>query len=181
MTQHQTARVSAQAARGAPRWLTAAADSPAECRTQWLAQPTVPRLLATGKTFDAVVVADELGIHTLEAYRQITAPPLPAVIDHHARKVAFLIASCGPDLLATTMKSLGGEDVAYRHLAAGGFVLVPGPQAEIGTRYQWLCPPRPAPDLSAGGVVMLAGHLVATARRLAKPAPTRKAVDRDGR
>lgn len=99
MTQRQTERA-AQAVRGAPKWLTSAADDAAECRTHWLAQPSVPRLLATGKTFDAVVVADELGIRALDGYRRITAPALPTVIDHKTRKVAFLIASCGAQFFA---------------------------------------------------------------------------------
>ncbi|WP_436788588.1 hypothetical protein [Yinghuangia sp. YIM S10712] len=168
MTQRQTARL-AQAIQGAPRWLAKAADDPAEYRTLWLAEPAAPQLLATGRTFDAVVVTDELGVRTLEAYHRIAAPALPAVIDHRSRKVAFLIASCGREFFASTVAALHGE-VSYRYLSLGDYLLVPGPLAEVGAPHQWLCPPRPGPDLSAGAVVMLAGNLVASARRAAKTA-----------
>lgn len=176
MTQRQTARL-VHALQGAPRWLAKAADEPHEYRAHWLVDPAAPQLLATGKTFDAIVVPDELGLRTLESYCRITAPPLPAVIDHRSRKVAFLIASCGADFFASTVAALHG-DVSYRYLSRGDYLLVPGPLAEVGAPHQWLCPPRPAPDLSAGAVVMLAGNLVASARRATKTTD-QGAVDSD--
>jgi hypothetical protein len=123
MTQRQTESL-AQAVRGAPQWLTSAAESPIECRTHWLAQPSVPQLLGTGATFDAVVVADDLGVYALEGYRQISSPALPAVIDHRARKVAFLVASCGADFFADTVASMHGT-FTYRYLDLGDYVLIP--------------------------------------------------------
>ncbi|GAA4983342.1 hypothetical protein GCM10023205_61410 [Yinghuangia aomiensis] len=154
---------------GPPRWLTAAADDPAEVRAHWRDEPSEPRLLSTGRTFDAVVVSDDLGVRTLEGYRAFAAPPLPTVIDHRTRKVAFLIAPHGLDFWAATIGYLRGEP-SYRYLGEGDFVLVPGAAPEVGARLQWLCPPTARPELNAGAIVMLAGHLVAASRRLAREA-----------
>ncbi|MFE2868079.1 hypothetical protein [Embleya sp. NPDC059259] len=131
--------------------------------------PRGPRLWATGHVFDAVVVADRLGIEAVDWYRRLGSQAPPSAIDHRARKVAFLIAPVGEPFFAGALTVLRG-DMQYRYLSTGGYLLVPGPGVETGDRYQWLSKPTEESTLDRDAVALLAGHLLIASRNLSAAA-----------
>ncbi|MFI1585207.1 hypothetical protein [Embleya sp. NPDC020630] len=153
-----------QASESAGAWLLAAMGN-----SDGTEYPRGPRLWAAGHVFDAVVVADRLGIEAVDWYRRLGSQAPPSAIDHRARKVAFLVAPVGEPFFAGALTVLRG-DVPYRYLSTGGYLLVPGPGAETGDRYQWLSKPTEESILDRDAVALLAGHLLIASRNLSAAA-----------
>ncbi|WP_406297745.1 hypothetical protein OG948_19395 [Embleya sp. NBC_00888] len=153
-----------QASESAGAWLLAAMGN-----SDGTEHPRGPRLWATGHVFDAVVVADRLGIEAVDWYRRLGSQAPPSAIDHRARKVAFLVAPVGEPFFAGALTVLRG-DVPYRYLSLGGYLLVPGPGVETGDRYQWLSKPTEESTLERDAVALLVGHLLIASRNLSAAA-----------
>ncbi|WP_439675967.1 hypothetical protein [Embleya sp. MST-111070] len=153
-----------QASESAGGWLLAALGTSAGT-----GHPRAPRLWATGHVVDAVIVADRLGIEAVDWYRRLGSLAPPSVIDHQARKVAFLIAPVGEPFFAGALTVLRG-DVPYRYLSTGGYLVVPGRDAEAGDRHQWLSRPTEESTLDRDAVAVLTVHLLIALRNLSAAA-----------
>ncbi|MYW01475.1 hypothetical protein [Streptomyces sp. SID3343] len=153
-----------QESESAGAWLLAAISNAEAAQ-----HPREPRVWAAGHVFDAVVVADRLGVEAVDWYRRLGTEAPPCAIDHYARKVAFLIAPVGEPFFAGVLTVLRG-DLPYRYLSTGGYLIVPGPGVETGDRYQWLNKPAEESILDRDSVAMLAGHLLIASRNLSAAA-----------
>ncbi|MGW0996445.1 bifunctional DNA primase/polymerase [Streptomyces sp. NPDC002523] len=147
-------------------WLSEAADDPSACLTTWASDPRTPYVLPTGRVFDVVSVDERVGIEAFDQLLRRGMPFGPIVMDHRARRMGFLLASKSRQEFARQLARGEGAAPAHRYLSHGCVVVVPGPRAVLGDRYEWLRAPTRRPSAGPLLPVALATTLVASAEVL---------------
>ncbi|MGW1802472.1 bifunctional DNA primase/polymerase [Streptomyces sp. NPDC001984] len=149
-------------------WLSAAADDPAGCRAAWADDPRMPYALSAGRFFDVVTVEQRVGMETFDQLLRRGLPIGPVELDHKAQRVGFFLGSRSQETFTHYLMREEGTPPAYRYLAHGSVVVVPGPMPMSGDRYQWLRAPTRRPIVGPLRPVALATMLVASAELLAR-------------
>lgn len=142
------------------QWLVHAADDGEACRRTWEDNPRLPYLLPVGRAFDLLALGQEVGLEALDQLRRRRLPLGPVLIDRAAQQVGFLLPPGSQDCFARAMEREAPLRPDYRYCGEGSFVVIPGPQALTGDRYEWLNPPGESllltPDRTAALAVMFA-------------------------
>ncbi|RLL68889.1 hypothetical protein D7M15_20960 [Streptomyces sp. Z26] len=143
-------------------WLAAAADEPMKCKAVWADDPRRPCVLPTGKHFDAVVLDERVGLETFDQLDRRRLPLGPVMVDHASRQVGFLLPAKSEQRFARLLPE-GADDgsPAHKYLGVGGHIVVPGPIALSGDRYEWLRAPVRHSDWSPARIAALAAMFVA--------------------
>lgn len=125
-------------------WLLQCAINQATAVRVWQDDPAAPLTMATGRSFDAAVVSDRLGLEAIDLIRRHALPFTPATLDVRARKIALLLPPRSGRVFTTLLRNLRAPiDVHY--LSDGGHLVIPGPRPEPDSRHQWLAPPKGSP------------------------------------
>ncbi|WP_461026217.1 bifunctional DNA primase/polymerase [Streptomyces sparsus] len=143
------------------QWLSAAADDPADCRSQWADDPRRPYTLPTGRLFDVVVVEQRVGLETFDQLDRRCMPLGPVAVDWGSRCVGFFLPSKSLGRFRGMVQGETHDPPQYRYLSEGSFLVVPGPMPLSGDRHTWLRAPMRRPEANPARVAALAAMFVA--------------------
>ncbi|WP_329141107.1 bifunctional DNA primase/polymerase [Streptomyces sp. NBC_01476] len=152
-------------------WLSLASDDPAQCRMAWMDDPRQPRLLAAGQLFDVLAVDQTAGMETFDQLRRRGMPVGPVMVDRAAERMGFFLPAGSRERFVKSLSRETDTPPPYTVLDAGSFVVVPGPMALTGDRFEWVnAPIRPqygSPLQTVALAVMFAAasQLIARARQ----------------
>ncbi|ONK11208.1 bifunctional DNA primase/polymerase [Streptomyces sp. MP131-18] len=152
-------------------WLSEAADLPERCREVWADDPRRPYALTTGRVFDVVVLEQRVGVETFDQLERHSMPLGPVMADWATRQIGFFLPIGSRDRFARTLSVESADPPAYRYLATGSVVVVPGPMPLTGDRYTWLRAPMvrldsaPTRALAVAAMLVAADELVKRAER----------------
>ncbi|MFE7167032.1 bifunctional DNA primase/polymerase [Streptomyces sp. NPDC057616] len=147
--QHCSCSVPACAAPGAhparEDWATLATGSATVARRMWQKQPTASILLPTGRTFDAIEVAESAGFLALARMERMELTLGPVTVSPNRRMHFFVLPGAAvkvPELV----RKLGWSPASLDLVALGEGAYVAGPPTRFGSRgaVQWACRPTPA-------------------------------------
>ncbi|MBC3843594.1 hypothetical protein GXW82_35470 [Streptacidiphilus sp. 4-A2] len=122
-------------------WLLQCAINQATAVQLWQDDPAAPLTMATGRSFDAVVLSDRLGLETIDLISKHTLPFTPAMLDVRARKIALLLPPRSRRVFTTMLRNLRAPIENVHYLSEGGYLVIPGPRPEADSRHQWVTPP----------------------------------------
>jgi len=149
-------------------WLSAAADDPAMCRTEWAADPRLPYAMPAGRYFDVVLINQRLGMETFDQLLRRGMPMGPVMVDHRSQKMGFFLNSGWRDRFARFLARETDSPPPYKYLDEGSFVVVPGPMPLSGDRYQWFRAPVRRPEANPLRPAALAVMFLAAADLIAR-------------
>lgn len=147
--QHCSCGDTACAARGAhpagEDWEALATGSATVARRMWQKQPTASILLPTGRTFDAIEVAETAGFLALARMERMELTLGPVTLTPDRRMHFFVLPGAAvkmPDLV----RKLGWSPSSLDLVALGEGSYVAAPPTRYGSRgaVQWACRPTPA-------------------------------------
>lgn len=115
-----------------PDWATQASGSAAAVRRMWRQQPRASVLLATGRTFDAIDVAEGAGFHALARMERMELP-LGPVISTPARRMVFFVLPGASAKLPDQLKRLGWPPASLDLVVRGEGDWVAAPPTRMGT------------------------------------------------
>lgn len=127
--------------RRAIRWLSLAADDPADCRAVWRSNPRRPYLLPTGHYFDVLTTDHRLGMETFDQLRLHNMPVGPVMADRKAGRIGFFLPVDSQERFSRAVAQNTDAPPEHRFLGEGSYVVVPGPLSLTGDRYEWLNAP----------------------------------------
>ncbi|WFB88865.1 bifunctional DNA primase/polymerase [Streptomyces olivaceus] len=150
------------------KWLTAAADTPEDCRRVWADDPRMPMLLPTGRLFDVLSVDQRLGTEMFDRLQRSGMPFGPSLIDRKAQRVGFFLGSESRETFTFYLEAETASPPEFRYLGENCAVVVPGPIPLSDDRYQWFRAPTKRPEANPLRPVALATALIASAELLAR-------------
>ncbi|AZS86607.1 bifunctional DNA primase/polymerase [Streptomyces griseoviridis] len=123
-------------------WATQASGSATVVRRMWSTRPTASILLPTGRTFDALSVAESAGFLALARMERMELDLGPVTSTPDGRMYFFVLPGAGakvPELVRGLGWAPGSLDLAA--LGEGGYVAAP--PTRVGSRgaVQWACRP----------------------------------------
>ncbi|MFF4502867.1 bifunctional DNA primase/polymerase [Streptomyces sp. NPDC001401] len=126
-------------------WATLATGSATVARRMWQKQPTASILLPTGRTFDAIEVAETAGFLALARMErmELTLGPVTLTPD---RRMHFFVLPGAAVKVPELVRKLGWSPSSLNLVALGEGSYVAGPPTRYGSRgaVQWACRPTPA-------------------------------------
>jgi len=125
-------------------WLSLASADPMQCSKDWDDQPREPQVLATGTYFDVLAIDQRTGMETFDQLRRRGMPVGAVMVDWAARRMGFFLPAVSGPQFARALGQETDNPPDYRVLSEGSYVVVPGPMALSGDRFEWLnAPVRP--------------------------------------
>lgn len=126
-------------------WATQATGSATVARRMWQKRPAASILLPTGRTFDALSVAESTGFLALARMERLESTLGPVLVTPDRRMHFFVLpGACAklPDLV----RGLGWAPASLGLAALGEGAYVVAPPTRFGARgaVQWACRPTPA-------------------------------------
>ncbi|WP_206320146.1 bifunctional DNA primase/polymerase [Streptomyces zingiberis] len=127
------------------QWLAVAADDGIACQATWADNPREPYLLAVGRIFEVVVIDERAGLETFDQLRRTNLPVGPVMADWASHQVGFFLPPRSEKQFANLVHCESARHncppPAYKYLAYGSHIVVPGPMMLSGDRFQWLRAP----------------------------------------
>jgi hypothetical protein len=126
-------------------WATLATGSATVARRMWQKQPTAAILLPTGRTFDAIEVAESAGFLALARMERMQLTLGPVTLTP-ARRMHFFVLPGAAVKVPELVRGLGWSPASLDLLALGEGAYVAAPPTRFGSRgaVQWACRPTPA-------------------------------------
>lgn len=155
--------------RRAIRWLSLASENPARCREAWQDDLRSPQLLSAGAYFDVLVIDQRTGMETFDQLQRRAMPVGAVMIDRAACRMGFFLPARSGASFERALARATDSPPTYRVLSTGSFVVVPGPMALTGDRFEWLNAPvhpqHPSPlrTVALGVMLAAASDLIARA------------------
>ncbi|MEU6849125.1 bifunctional DNA primase/polymerase [Actinacidiphila alni] len=149
-------------------WLSLASEDPTQCRMMWLDDPRQPQLVATGALFDVLAVDQQTGMETFDQLRRRGMPVGAVMVDRGASRMGFFLPPESGPRFADSLSRETSAPPDYRILGEGSYVVVPGPMALTGDRFEWLNAPTHSQHGSPLQTIALAVMLAASAKLLAR-------------
>ncbi|MFJ3232351.1 bifunctional DNA primase/polymerase [Streptomyces sp. NPDC086787] len=128
-----------------PDWATQATGSATVASRMWQQQPTASILLPTGRTFDALCVAETAGFLALARMQRMRLALGPVILTPD-RRMQFLVLPGASAKVPELVRNLGWSPSSLDLVALGEGGYVAAPPTRFGSRgaVQWACAPTPA-------------------------------------
>lgn len=149
-------------------WLSLASEDAVQCRQGWADEPRKPQVLATGTYFDVLATDQRVGMETFDQLRRRGMPVGAVMVDWAARRMGFFLPPASGPHFARVLGQETDDPPAYRVLSERSYVVVPGPMALSGDRFEWLNAPIRPQDCSRQQTVALAVMFAAASQLIAR-------------
>lgn len=149
-------------------WLSLASEDPTQCRKGWADDPREPQVLATGTYFDVFAVDQRTGMETFDQLRRRNMPVGAVMVDWAARRMGFFLPPGSGPQFARALGQETNTPPDYRVLGERSYVVVPGPLALSGDRFEWLNAPVHPQQVSPLQTIALAVMFAAASQLIAR-------------
>lgn len=149
-------------------WLSLASEDPTQCHMKWLDDPRQPQLVATGSLFDVLAVDQQTGMETFDQLRRRGMPVGAVMVDRGAGRMGFFLPVESRQQFEQALSRETDAPPQYRILSEDSYVVVPGPMALTGDRFEWLSAPMHPQHGSPLQIIALAVMLAAASQLIAR-------------